>query len=110
MLVGLERDYTARKQGVHLREDIQVTPDLFCIKPFHLINKQATKTLYNLTKFSFESEQKEAGLYSRVKLGLIAKIRKCVCVRTRACVQIQEGESDKKERLSSCLKVVKLSS
>lgn len=87
MLVGLERDYTARKQGVHLREEIGVTPNLFHIKPFCLINKQVTKRLYSLTKFSFESEQREADLYSRVKLGLIAKIRKhvCVCVRVRVC-------------------------
>lgn len=72
------------------------------------MNKQATKKPYNFTKFSSDSEQREADLYSRVKLGLIAKIRKRVCVH--AFVQIQEGESDKKERLSSCVKVVKLSS
>lgn len=113
MLGGLERDGAAR---VHLREDTGVTPNLFHIKPLYLINKQVAitnkqkKNLYNWTKILFESEQREADSFTRMKLSLIAKIRKCVRVCARACVQIQEGESDKKELLCSCMKVVKLSS
>lgn len=92
MLGGLERDCAARKHRVHLREDTGVTPNLFHINfwcALYLINKQATTTtkkLYSWTKVSFESEQREADLFSRVKLNLIAKIRKWVCVCVCGCV------------------------
>jgi len=43
MLVVLERDYAARKQGVHLREEISVIPNLYRFELFCLIHKQQKK-------------------------------------------------------------------